>query len=122
MWMETCATSRATVTAGPNSAYDLAARTLPVIDPLDLHRLRVCIVGAETVQARTLRAFAGAASGSGFDPVALCPAYVLAEATLGVTMTRPADHWSAHTVDPLALADGDVRDTTEGRAVSCGPP
>jgi acyl-CoA synthetase (AMP-forming)/AMP-acid ligase II len=111
VWMETCASHRATITAAPTFAYQLVARQLDRVSTLDLRSLRACIVGAEPIGADTLRQFALAARRHGFDERALCPAYGLAEATLAVTLVRPVEPWSTATID------------VEGRrteVVSCG--
>jgi acyl-CoA synthetase (AMP-forming)/AMP-acid ligase II len=112
LWMETCAASGATVTAGPTFAYHILSRHLRRASGLDLHRLRACAVGAEPIAAETLEAFASAAGPYGFRETALCPAYGLAEATLAVSMVRPGEPWKTRTV------------SVEGQShayVSCGP-
>jgi acyl-CoA synthetase (AMP-forming)/AMP-acid ligase II len=111
LWMEACATHRATITAAPTFAYQLLARHLPRSRPLDLSSLRACIVGAEPISAETLRQFEESARPHGFGELALCPAYGLAEATLAVSIVPPSQAWSTVHVD------------TDGRRiehVSCG--
>lgn len=125
VWLQTCSELGATITAAPSFALQLAARALAPSNQLDLHRLRVCIVGADMVRADTLRSFARAAGRFGFSELSFCPAYGLAEATLAVTMVRPAEHWSTRTVDPVTLAEGAwvERDSGAGRElVSTGTP
>ena len=60
---------------------------------LDLSRLRSIIVGSESVRADTLVRFADAFEPAGFRPMAFCPGYGLAEATLAVTIVRPHEPW-----------------------------
>jgi acyl-CoA synthetase (AMP-forming)/AMP-acid ligase II len=112
-WLDACSTARATFTAAPTFALDLAARTLR--RQLDLSPLRACIVGSETVRAATLEAFARATARAGLRDGALCPAYGLAEATLAVSMVRPGEQWRSVEVDPFALVDGEWREAGDGR-------
>jgi fatty-acyl-CoA synthase len=86
----------------------------------------MCITGAERVRPDTLRRFADAFEGAGFDPVAICPAYGLAEATLAVTIVPRPQRWTSRTLDREALADGgwvEVAHGADGGAelVSNGP-
>ncbi len=103
-WLRTCAQSGATITTAPNFALDLAIRTSARVGPLDLSRLRECIVGSEAVRADTLVRFADAFAPAGFRSLAFCPAYGMAEAALAVTFVRPAEPWRsiAHPTDHVA--------------------
>jgi acyl-CoA synthetase (AMP-forming)/AMP-acid ligase II len=114
-WMAACADARAAFTAAPNFALALARNMLRRADAADLSCLRACIVGGETVRASTLTAFAEVAATLGLREGVLCPAYGLAEATLGVSMVRPGDRWTSRTVDPAALADGSWEEVEDGR-------
>jgi acyl-CoA synthetase (AMP-forming)/AMP-acid ligase II len=121
-WLQACTEFASTITAAPDFGFAQAMRR-GVRGSLDLGRLRVCITGAEPVRPATLTAFADAFAPAGFDPMAFCPAYGLAEAGLAVTMTRPGAHWSTIEVDPDALASAEVRLVEGGQPlVSCGPP
>src|SRR5438876_647137 len=92
-WLRTCSETGSTITVAPNFALELAVRTSRRIGSLDLSRLRAIIVGSESVRADTLVRFADAYAPSGFRPLALCPGYGLAEATLAVTIVRPHEPW-----------------------------
>ena len=92
-WLRTCAETGATITVAPNFALELAVRTSRRIGSLDLSRLRAIIVGSESVRTETLIGFAEAFAPTGFSPLAFCPAYGLAEATLAVTIVRPNEPW-----------------------------
>jgi acyl-CoA synthetase (AMP-forming)/AMP-acid ligase II len=92
-WLRTCSETNATITVAPNFALELAVRTSRRIGSLDLSRLRAIIVGSEAVRADTLVRFADAFAPVGFRPLAFCPAYGLAEATLAVTIVRPDETW-----------------------------
>ncbi len=88
VWMELASRVRATHIAGPNFGYDLAVRksTAEQRSALDLSSLRVAMSAAEPVRPETVRAFCDAFAASGFDPKAFCPAYGLAEHTVGVSV------------------------------------
>jgi acyl-CoA synthetase (AMP-forming)/AMP-acid ligase II/acyl carrier protein len=84
LWLETISRKRATVSGGPNFAFDLCARKICAEDRecLDLSSWEVAFVGAEPVRAQTLDRFSKAFAPCGFRPEALFPCYGLAEATL----------------------------------------
>lgn len=86
-WLRAISAYRATVSGGPNFAYELCVRRVPVQDRqgLDLSSLRAAFNGAEPVRASTLEAFTAAYAPHGFDPRALYPCYGLAEVTLMAT-------------------------------------
>lgn len=92
-WLRTCSETRSTITVAPNFALELAIRTSGRIGSIDLSCLRAVIVGAEVVRADTLARFGEAFAPTGFRPLAFCPAYGLAEATLAVTILRPGEPW-----------------------------
>jgi amino acid adenylation domain-containing protein len=112
-WLEAISAHGATVSGGPNASYDIAARELErlaaVKSDIRLSTWEVAFVGAEPVQAATLRRFAAAAAPFGFCAEALRPCYGLAEATLMVTCTAPG---GARTVPRPG----------GGEVVACGPP
>jgi acyl-CoA synthetase (AMP-forming)/AMP-acid ligase II len=127
IWLKTCSEFNVSATTAPNFAFELAARTAKWSKNLDLTSLRMCITGAERVRADTLRKFAAAFEGAGFDPAAVCPAYGLAEATLAVTILPRAATWTSRTVDREALAEGEwverpAGGETTAELVSNGPP
>lgn len=92
-WLRTCSETGSTITVAPNFALELAIRTSLRIGSIDLSRLRAIIVGSEVVRADTLARFGEAFAPTGFRPMAFCPAYGLAEATLAVTILRPRESW-----------------------------
>jgi acyl-CoA synthetase (AMP-forming)/AMP-acid ligase II len=85
-WLRAVSRYRATISGGPNSAYDLCTRVVTdsAKNDLDLSSWRIAFNGAEPVRAGTVRAFAEAFQPCGFDPSATYPCYGLAEATLFV--------------------------------------
>jgi acyl-CoA synthetase (AMP-forming)/AMP-acid ligase II len=108
-WLRTCSRFGASVTTAPNFAFDLSVRARPLLADADLSALRVCITGAERVQAPTLRRFTDAFAANGLRPEVVCPAYGMAEAALAVTMVRAPEHWRELSLDRAALAAGRVR-------------
>ena len=128
-WLRTCSEKRATISVAPNFALDLAVRANRKGSDLDLSRLRSIIVGSESVRSETLNRFAETFEQAAFRPIAFCPAYGLAEATLAVTIVRPDEMW--HSIPrPLStplLGDlsGDLVSTgfpLEGTAVRVAAP
>ncbi len=113
VWLRRCSEERVTITAGPNAAYELAARFAS--GPLDLSSMRVALVGAEPVRVSTLERFGRRFAGHGLGPTVLCPAYGLAEAALAVTMSEPTEPWRRARI-PGAAPDDD------GTVVGCGRP
>ena len=90
-WLEAIARSGATMSGGPNFAFDLCVRksTPEQRAALDLSRWAVAFCGAEPVRANTLDRFAAAFAPAGFRREAFYPCYGLAEATLIVTGGQP---------------------------------
>ena len=88
-WLEAIHRHRATLSGGPNFAYEMCRRRIgeAELEGLDLGSWRVAFNGAEPVSPETQDAFAARFATFGFDPKALTPVYGLAEATLGVAFT-----------------------------------
>lgn len=86
-WLQALSRYKATVSGGPNFAYDMCARkiTPEQRDGLDLSNWKVAYNGAEPVRADTLRRFAATFESCGFRPNSFYPCYGLAEATLIVS-------------------------------------
>jgi fatty-acyl-CoA synthase len=129
-WMDACSRFEATATAGPNSAYGLAAREL-ALNPrdLDLSHLRVCLNGSEPVHAETVEKFIEAAARHGMPDTAPCAWYGLAESTLAVSGKRPPDPVTFVTVAREGLGERGARvrqaePSEDGarRFVGCGTP
>jgi 1-acyl-sn-glycerol-3-phosphate acyltransferase len=85
-WLWAIHRHRATLSAGPNFAYELCARKIDdaEVEGLDLRSWRMAANGAEPVSADSLQAFSQRFSQYGFRAEAMYPVYGLAEATLGL--------------------------------------
>jgi acyl-CoA synthetase (AMP-forming)/AMP-acid ligase II len=85
-WLEAISRTHATISGGPNFAYDLCVDRIPASERagLDLSSWQVAFNGSEPVRESTLRRFTEAFGGVGFCPTAFYPCYGLAEATLMV--------------------------------------
>ncbi|CAM5410439.1 non-ribosomal peptide synthetase [Streptomyces spiroverticillatus] len=126
-WLREISRTRATVSGGPNFAYDLCADlvTPEVLAGLDLSSWEVAFNGAEPVRAETFRRFAEAYAPAGFRADAFTPCYGLAEATL-IVSCKPHGTAPARYEAPNALLAGgdDTVDAVEGTTelVSSGRP
>jgi acyl-CoA synthetase (AMP-forming)/AMP-acid ligase II len=129
LWLRTISQTGATLSGGPNFAYEHCVRSVDTIDrsSLDLSRWAVAISGAEPVRADTMTRFVDSFGGCGFSPRAFYPTYGLAEATL---MVSGGDRGEIPKVIPLdadALTQGRVVLADNASAairevVSCGRP
>jgi acyl-CoA synthetase (AMP-forming)/AMP-acid ligase II len=83
-WLEAVSEHRATISGGPNFAYEACIRVAEATPELelDLSAWEVAFNGAEPIQARTLRRFAETFAARGFRRSAVYPCYGLAENTL----------------------------------------
>lgn len=126
-WMQAISRYQATITAGPNFAYEACVkRSTPAQRAeLDLSSLSIAVLGAGPISAETLQSFTEAFGPSGFRPEAFIPAYGLAEATLGVTgMSETALPVVRH-FDRSALSEERVLEVDAGATgavplVGCG--
>lgn len=128
-WLRMVSRYRATVTGGPNFAFDLALRRQSEADleELDLSSLELTFTGAEPVRADTLERFVERFAPHGFRAESVFPCYGLAEATLFVTGGEVLGGWRAVTVarDALeldAVARPVAPDEPVRRLVGCGAP
>jgi acyl-CoA synthetase (AMP-forming)/AMP-acid ligase II len=110
-WLNAIARYGATRSGGPNFAYELCVRRVGSEErqALDLSTWRSAYCGAEPIRHDTLRAFAQAFAGSGFQPAAIRPCYGLAEATLLVTAGRWTDEQGEQSRVGCGTASCDTR-------------
>jgi len=115
-WLETISQLGATISGGPNFAFDLCVRktTPQQRAALDLSRWSVAFCGAEPVRTDTLERFTAAFAPAGFRWDSFYPCYGLAEATLIVTGGQRHAAPSIHRADPT--------ETTALQQVTCGRP
>jgi len=107
-WLEAIGRERATISGGPNFAYDLCVERISPEERagLDLSSWEVAFNGAEPVRAATLERFSQTFAECGFRSSAFYPCYGLAEATLMVT--------GGAKLEPPVIRDGVV---SSGRAI-----
>jgi amino acid adenylation domain-containing protein len=117
-WLRAISKFRATVSGGPNFAYELCVRRIRPEDRegLDLCSWKIAFTGAEPIRADTMTRFAQAFAPCGFDSRAIYPCYGLAESTLFVTGGPRGTGF-----DCLQVDSND--DSPKGRRlVACGAP
>lgn len=87
LWLETISRTRATISGGPDFAFNLCSRKVTEAERerLDLSSWEVAFTGAERIRPHTLEQFAEAFAPCGFRTEAFFPCYGLAEATLMVS-------------------------------------
>lgn len=128
-WLAAISQYRATVSGGPNFAYDLCVRRITDEQraTLDLSSWALAFVGAEPIQPAMLDRFAAAFAPCGFKPSAFYPCYGLAEATLMVSGARRGRGATVQAFDDTALTENHVEPVPDGngqarRLVACGSP
>lgn len=91
-WLKVISEYRATVSGGPNTAYDLCVERISETDAngLRLDSWTTAFNGSECVRHSTMAAFLRKFGRCGFSGRAFVPCYGLAEATLLVSAHRPA--------------------------------
>ncbi len=128
-WLRAIAKYRATISGGPNFAYDLCVRkTRPEQrESLDLSSWQVAFNGAEPVRGETLERFAETFANAGFSRGAFLPCYGLAEATLLVSGSILGTGSPIHAFRSDALEHGRLAPCSPGEPgtrelVACGRP
>lgn len=132
-WLRAISMYRATVSGGPDGAYQACARLVDAKQPprLTLAQWRVAFTGAEPIKATTLRAFAAHYGEYGFQEASFLSCYGLAEATLMVTASSRGEAPACRRFERAALArgwavpllhtdDAGVELVSSGRAVEQG--
>ncbi|MFO0958314.1 MAG: amino acid adenylation domain-containing protein [Isosphaeraceae bacterium] len=117
-WLEAISKTGATISGGPNFAYELCARktTPEQKSGLDLSTWRTAFNGAEPVRPETLDLFAEAFGPCGFRKEAFLPCFGLAEGTLLVT-GKPWD-----TAPSVLSIRGDALERDRGEPADPGEP
>lgn len=86
-WLWAIHYHRATLSAGPNFAYELCVRKIDEknIEGLDLSSWRIAFNGAEAISPKTIASFTKKFEPFGFKPETFFPVYGLAESTVALT-------------------------------------
>ncbi|MFT5719253.1 MAG: acyl-CoA synthetase (AMP-forming)/AMP-acid ligase II, partial [Oleiphilaceae bacterium] len=94
-WLKAISKYQATVSGGPNFAFELCLRkvTDKDIETLDLSSWEMAYNGAEFIRPTTLERFYERFKGCGFRKEAFGPVYGLAESTLVVTATKSGQQY-----------------------------
>jgi amino acid adenylation domain-containing protein len=128
-WLEAIGRYRATISGGPNSAFDLCVERIAEEDRahLDLGSWQVAFNGAEPVRKATLDRFVEAFGRYGFAPGSFRPCYGLAEATLLASAAPARPQAVARLLDAGELEVNRARDAESCARgarwmVSCGTP
>ncbi len=106
-WLQAISRYRATISAAPNFAYELAVERVKdeEIQDVDLSCWLLALDGAEPVSASTLSRFYDRFRAYGLRREALTPVYGLAEASLAVTFSRPDRSFTSRRFDGAALVE-----------------
>jgi acyl-CoA synthetase (AMP-forming)/AMP-acid ligase II len=107
-WLRAISQSRATISGGPNFAYDLCVSRITAEETrdLDLRSWVLAYNGSEPINPAVLQRFAEHFQAAGFRPEAFYPWYGLAESTLAVTLDRVGRRPLVEAVDRDALQEG----------------
>lgn len=106
-WLRAIHRHRGTISPAPNFAYELCVRKIADkdLEGLDLSSWRAAFNGAEPVRADTLERFVERFARYGFRREALLPVYGLAEATLGVSASKPGG-WKVDRIEREEFESG----------------
>lgn len=119
LWIKGLSDFRASVTAGPPSAYALCARHLKdtEIAQYDLRNMRTALVGAEVISQQSLQQFAARLQPTGFRATSLVSAYGMAENCLAVTMTAVGEEPTFETIDLEAMQTQSIAQPVAARLI-----
>ncbi|QRO01038.1 non-ribosomal peptide synthase/polyketide synthase [Archangium violaceum] len=124
-WLEAISRHRATISGGPNFAFDLCVRKMTPEQRrgLDLSSWQVAFSGAEPIRPETLARFTEAFGPCGFRREAFYPCYGLAEGSLIVSGGAMEAAPVLRALDTAALEKGRAeapRDGGQRTLVGCG--
>ncbi|MGZ4135548.1 MAG: AMP-binding protein, partial [Tumebacillaceae bacterium] len=127
LWLETISKKGATLSGGPNFAYDLCVQKITAEQKatLDLSQWKTAFTGAEPVRQDTLDRFVEAFAECGFTREAFYPCYGLAEATLFVTggqqeATPIVQAFAGEALEEHRVLEGDRQEPGARTLVGCG--
>jgi myxalamid-type polyketide synthase MxaB len=126
-WLKAISKYQATVSGGPNFAFELCLRkvTDKDIETLDLSSWEMAYNGAEFIRPTTLERFYERFKGCGFRKEAFGPVYGLAESTLVVTATKSGQQYIRSYIDVKSLHHNKAVDLDENNPngrwlIGCG--
>ncbi len=103
-WMQWIHDYRGTVTAGPNFAWALVARSLRrAKEELDLSSLRIALNGAEPIDPTSVRTLLEAGERHGMSPGSVFPAFGMAEVAIAGTFPEVGQGLRTDVVDLGAI-------------------
>lgn len=113
-WLQAVSQTRATLSGGPNFAYDLCVRKISEEQKatLDLSNWQTVANGAEPVRAETMERFSQAFASCGFQRNNFYPCYGLAEATLVVSAGKKGVYPTIGTFQGRALEQNRIVEAT----------
>ena len=129
-WLWTIHRHRATLSASPNFGFELCLRAARngKFDELDLSSWRIAFNGAESVSPATLERFYATFRANKLRWETQMPVYGLAEAAVGLTISRPGrGPWVDAVHREVFTRGGEAQVAAENdpnplRFASCGPP
>lgn len=124
LWLEAISQAKASISGGPNFAYDLCVNkvTESQKENLDLSHWTVAFNGAEPIKSETIKAFVKAFEPCGFREDAFNNCYGLAESTLFVTGKMTSKEPMFAQISRSAIELGQAKTTNDDlkEIVSCG--
>jgi len=107
LWLSMMSNNRGTISFGPPFGYELCTRRLShdEASSYDLRAWRVAGVGAETIRAEILEAFAEKLAPYGFDRKAFVASYGMAECALAISFAQLDQGVSVDEVDAEYLSE-----------------
>jgi long-chain fatty acid adenylyltransferase FadD28 len=126
-WPQLLASNTRAFTAGPNFAFEVAARKTSdeEMAGFDLGNVHAILNGSERVQAPTLKRFAQRFARNGLRDAVLRPSYGMAEATVYIATRESGEPPRIVHFESEKLADGQVQLSADGggtQLVSYGVP
>lgn len=115
-WLRAISELKATVSGGPDMAYELCARQVTAEQKatLDLSCWELAFTGAEPIRPQTLQRFTDAFASCGFRRESFYATWGGAEMTLMVTGTRRAEGIRLRTFERAGLWEGRAREVPAG--------
>lgn len=118
-WLQAISRNRATISGGPDFAYELCSRRITPEQKadLDLSSWSVAFNGSEPLRPETLQRFVDAFEICGFRREAFYPCYGLAESTLIVSGSYKTRAYTVEAFEAKGIETRQVRGAREGEAI-----